>query len=64
MGASSRGATGYGIGSRWVRFATAAEQSKAVDYWNQMVKLYCGEAELPTALTGRDAARRVIPRDI
>lgn len=64
LAAAGKGATGYGIGTRWVRFNTTAEQVKAVDYWNQMVKQYCGEGELPPALTGRDAACRIVPRDL
>lgn len=62
--AASGGVKGYKIGTRNVEYATVAEAQKAVDYWNEMVKLYCGVDGLPTAVTGRDTAFRVIPRDV
>jgi hypothetical protein len=58
------GVEGYGVGSRNVRFRTAAEQGKSVDYWMKMVEFYCGTDALPSALTGRDTACRIIPRDV
>jgi hypothetical protein len=54
----------YHIGTRGLQRLSLADQSKAVDYWNQMVKQFCGEEILPDALTGRDTAFRVIPRDV
>jgi hypothetical protein len=64
MVAVGDGAHGYGIGTRWVRRRTAAEQLASVDYWQKMVELYCGTAPLPTSVTGRDTAKRVILRDV
>jgi hypothetical protein len=61
---SGSGVVKYHIGTRGLQRLTLEEQSKAVDYWNQMVKLYCGEEILPDALTGRDTAFRVVPRDV
>jgi hypothetical protein len=63
QGASS-GVKGYKIGTRNVEYQTIADAQKAVDYWNEMVKLYCGVDGLPTSVTGRDTAFRVIPRDV
>jgi hypothetical protein len=62
--AASSGVSGYGIGTRWVRYKSAAEQAQGVDYWNKMVELFCGAAPLPTSVTGRDTASRVILRDV
>jgi len=61
---SASGVIKYHIGTRGLQRLTLEEQSKAVDYWNQMVALYCGEQVLPDALTGRDTAFRVVPRDV
>jgi len=58
------GVEAYGIGSRNVRFKSAAEQQKSVDWWQKMVELYCGTEALPTAVTGRDTACRIVPRDV
>lgn len=62
--AASGGVKGYKIGTRAVDYQTIAEAQKSVDYWNQMVELYCGIAGLPTQVTGRDTAFRVILRDV
>jgi hypothetical protein len=62
--ATSAGVKAYKIGTRNVEYNTIAEAQKAVDYWNEMVKLYCGIDTLPTALTGRDTAFRVVLRDV
>jgi len=64
MVGASAGVHSYGIGSRHVRFKDAAEQAKSVDYWMKMVEFYCGADALPPAITGRDTAMRVIPRDL
>jgi hypothetical protein len=64
MNAASSGVEGYGVGSRHVRYKSIADQGKVVDYWMKMVEYYCGIDALPTALTGRDTAFRVIPRDV
>jgi hypothetical protein len=64
MAGPSGGVQGYKIGTRAVTYRTAAEQTKAVDYWMKMVEFYCGTDALPPALTGRDTAFRVIPRDV
>jgi hypothetical protein len=64
MTGATAGVTGYGIGTRWVRFTDAGKQAAAVDYWMKLVEFYCGVDALPSSLTGRDTAFRVIPRDI
>jgi hypothetical protein len=64
MNAASSGVEGYGVGSRHLRYRTVAEHGVVVDYWMKMVEYYCGIEALPTALTGRDTAFRVIPRDV
>jgi hypothetical protein len=62
--AASSGVKSYKVGTRQLEYHSIAEAQKAVDYWNEMVKLYCGMEMLPSALTGRDTAFRVIPRDV
>lgn len=62
--AASGGVRGYKIGTRSVDYQTIGDAQKSVDYWNEMVKLYCGVDGLPTSVTGRDTAFRVIPRDV
>lgn len=62
--ANSGGVEGYGIGSRWVRYGNAGSQLKTVDYWMKMVEFYCGADALPSAITGRETACRIIPRDL
>ena len=62
--ATSAGVKAYKVGTRNVEYHTVAEAQKAVDYWNEMVKLYCGVEMLPNALTGRDTAFRVVLRDV
>jgi|SRR5580765_1734273 hypothetical protein len=62
--AASAGVKAYKIGTRNVEYHTVAEAQKAVDYWNEMVKLYCGVEMLPNAVTGRDTAFRVVLRDV
>jgi len=64
LGDTSSGILAYGVGSRHVRFKTATEQATAVDYWMKMVEYYCGVDALPSSLTGRNSAARVIPRDV
>lgn len=64
MAGASSGVEGYGVGSRHLRYKSLAEQNVAVDYWMKMVEYYCGIDALPPALTGRDTAFRVIPRDV
>jgi hypothetical protein len=64
MKKASGGVNEYHIGSRGLHRSGPADQIKNVDYWNEMVLLCCGESVLPTSLTGRDAACRVIPRDV
>jgi hypothetical protein len=64
MRKSSSGVTEYHIGSRGLKRSGPADQQKNVDYWNQMVEFCCGVAVLPTSLTGRDTACRVIQRDV
>ena len=61
---ASAGVKGYKIGTRAVEYQTVADAQKSVDYWNEMVKLYCGVDGLPTSVTGRDTARRVVLRDV
>jgi hypothetical protein len=62
--AVSAGVKSYKIGTRFTEYHTVAEQSAIVDYWRKMVELYCGIAPLPSAITGRDTACRIIPRDV
>jgi len=64
LGDASAGVAAYGVGSRHVKFKTTGEQAAAVDYWMKMVEFYCGVEALPPALTGRNTAARVIPRDV
>jgi hypothetical protein len=64
LSAASGGVKGYKIGTRSVEYHGMAEAQKSVDYWNEMVKLYCGIDLLPPSATGRDTAFRVIPRDV
>jgi hypothetical protein len=64
MGGATSGVAGYKIGTRAVQYKGAGEQGKSVDYWMRLVEYYCGIDALPTALTGRDSAVRVVPRDI
>jgi hypothetical protein len=64
MGGSSSGIRSYKVGTRQLEYQGVAEQGKAVDYWMKMVEFYCGADALPPALTGRDTAFRVIPRDV
>jgi hypothetical protein len=64
MRKTAGGVTEYHIGTRGLHRSGPADQIKNVDYWNEMVKLYCGIAPLPTELTGRDAVCRIIPRDV
>jgi hypothetical protein len=61
---ASGGVTEYHIGSRGLRREGSKSQIDNVAYWNEMVKLYCGEDMLPSSVTGRDTARRIIPRDV
>jgi hypothetical protein len=60
----SSGVSGYGIGTRWVRYRDAAEQAKVIDYWMKLVEYYCGTDALPPWITGRDTACRVVLRDV
>jgi hypothetical protein len=64
MVGTTSGVRGYGIGSRHVQFRDAAQQAMVIDYWNQLVKLFCGVDGLPTSVTGRDTACRIIMRDV
>ena len=60
--AASSGVEGYGVGSRHLRYRSAAEQAVAIDAWQRLVDRYCGVVTDP--LMGRDTAFRVIPRDV
>jgi hypothetical protein len=64
MAQSGGGVLEYHIGSRGLKRSGPADQQKNVDYWNQLVEFYCGVPGLPTSITGRDTACRVIPRDV
>jgi hypothetical protein len=61
---ASMGVKSYKVGTRQTEYQTVGDAQKSVDYWNEMVKLYCGVDGLPTAVTGRDTAFRVILRDV
>jgi hypothetical protein len=58
------GVTEYHIGSRGLRREGSKSQIDNIAYWNSMVVYYCGDAGLPSQLTGRDVACRIIPRDV
>jgi hypothetical protein len=58
------GVTEYHVGSRGLRREGSKSQIDNVAYWNEMVIFYCGDAGLPSQLTGRDTACRIIPRDV
>jgi hypothetical protein len=64
MSQSGGGVLEYHIGSRGLKREGSKSQIDNVGYWNEMVRLYCGEDVLPSSLTGRDAACRIIPRDL
>jgi hypothetical protein len=64
MRKSGGGVTEYHIGTRGLHRSGPADQIKNVDYWNEMVMFYCGVSGLPSSLTGRDTACRIIPRDV
>jgi|SRR5215472_3194692 len=61
---ASGGVSEYHIGSRGLHRSGPSDQIKNVDYWNQMVIFYCGDTGLPSAITGRDTATRVVMRDV
>lgn len=64
MTRSASGVLEYHIGSRGLKREASKDQVANVDYWNKMVGLYCGTAPLPTSVTGRDTAVRIVMRDI
>jgi hypothetical protein len=64
MKQAGSGVTEYHVGSRGLHRSGPADQIKNIDYWNQMCLLCCGEAILPSSLTGRDTACRIIERDL
>jgi hypothetical protein len=55
---------GYTIGSRQVQFKDLADQQKAIDMANELVRYFCGVEVLPQSVTGRDTVRRIVPRDL
>jgi hypothetical protein len=64
LGPSSTGVDSYTIGSRSLTYTSASEQTKVIDYWMRMVEYWCGAEPLPSSITGRDTACRIIPRDV
>ena len=64
MKAAGGGVTEYHIGSRGLRREGSKSQVDNVAYWNDMVVFYCGDTGLPTTITGRDTACRIVPRDL
>jgi hypothetical protein len=65
MRKAGSGVSEYHVGTRGLHRSGPADQIKNVDYWNEMVKFYCGvDSALPSSLTGRDTAFRVICRDL
>jgi hypothetical protein len=62
--AASSGVTEYHVGSRGLHRVSVADQQAIVDQWAKQMEYWCGYAPLPTAMTGRDTACRVIPRDV
>jgi hypothetical protein len=61
---ASIGVSRYDVGTRKMFYKSFAEQQSAVDLWRKRVEFYCGTKALPSALTGRDTARRIVLRDI
>ena len=64
MGHATAGVSEYHIGTRGLKYADPAKQIGSVGWWNEMVRQFCGVEILPPALSGRDTAFRVIPRDV
>lgn len=64
MGSASAGVSEYHIGTRGLKYVDPAKQIGMVGWWNEMMKQFCGVEGLPNAITGRDTACRVIPRDV
>jgi hypothetical protein len=65
MKKASGGVLEYHIGSRGLKRESSKAQIDNVGYWNQMVQQYCpGDPGLPTSITGRDTAARVVMRDV
>lgn len=64
MRKAGAGVTEYHIGSRGLHRSGPSDQIKNVDYWNQMVVFFCGVDGLPSSITGRDVACRIILRDV
>lgn len=62
--AVSSGVKGYKIGTRATEYRAVSDQQAVVDEWRKLVEFYCGDLGLPPAITGRDTAVRVIPRDV
>ncbi len=62
--AVSSGVRKYKIGTRETEYYTVAEQGKVVDYWRKQVELWCGVDAIPSAISGRDSACRIVPRDL
>ena len=61
---SSGGVSGYKIGTRAVQYRGASEQAKIVEYWKQMVDMYCPVGASGAPMPGQDTAFRVIQRDV
>jgi hypothetical protein len=64
MKSAGSGVIEYHIGSRGLRREGSKSQIDNVAYWDSMVKFYCNVDGLPTSITGRDTACRIIPRDV
>jgi hypothetical protein len=65
MGNATAGVSEYHIGSRGLHYHDPAKQIGSVGWWDEMVRLFCpGELGLPSSITGRDTASRVILRDV
>jgi hypothetical protein len=64
LGVASAGVSEYHIGTRGLHYHEAGNQLKTVDWWSKMVELFCGTTPLPGAVTGRESACRIIPRDV
>jgi hypothetical protein len=62
FGSAAGGVEGYGIGTRWVRYRSPADQAKAVDVLRRQVELYCNI--LLPAPVGQECAIRIVPRDV
>ena len=64
MKKSGEGVIEYHVGSRGLKREGSKSQIDNVAYWDRMARFLCpAYAGLPSQLTGRDVAVRIIERD-